>query len=309
MMHDLEMVTDDGLSLVDRGMAERHSFSHSIPHPVSTHMPSSKDWNLSSRVYLVTGGTKGIGLAVVQSILAHDADSVLLCARGDGTETLTLLQSQYPHKSNQIHYCSCDISTKSGRDTLVNTATTLFGDKLDGLVNNVGVNIRKNITNQTEDEYENIMKVNVDSTYFLCKLFKPMLMNAAKERGSASVINVASAAGIQSSGTGSAYGMSKAAVIHLSKTLACEWAANNIRVNAVAPWMTMTPMLEEAIKSDPTQLDKVQSWTPMHRLATVQDIANPVIFLLMPCSSYITGQCIAVDGGLTAQGFSGPCCD
>jgi Tropinone reductase 1 len=103
--------------------------------------------------------------------------------------------------------------------------------------------------------------------------------------------------------------MSKAAVIHFSKTLACEWATHNIKVNAVAPWVTMTPMLEAAVQSDPTQLDKVKQWTPMQRLATAQDVANPVIFLLMSCSSYVTGQCIAVDGGLTAQGFHGPCCD
>ena len=267
------------------------------------------DWNLSSRVYVVTGGTKGIGLAIVQTILAHDAHSVLLCARGDGAETLARLKSQYPHKAENIYFCSCDVSQKSGREMLLDAVKAHLGEKIDGLVNNVGVNVRKNISDQTDEEYENIMRVNVDSTYFLCRSFKSMLLNAAKENGSASVINVASAAGIQSSGTGSAYGISKAAVIHLSKTLACEWATHNIRVNAVAPWVTITPMLEEAVKSDPKQLDKVNTWTPMHRLATAQDTANPVIFLLMPCSSYITGQCIAVDGGLTAQGFDGPCCD
>ena len=71
--------------------------------------------------------------------------------------------------------------------------------------------------------------------------------------------------------------------------------------------MTMTPMLEDAVKANPTQLDKVYEWTPMHRLASPEEIANPIIFLLMPCSSYVTGQCIGVDGGLTAQGFDGPC--
>jgi len=276
---------------------------------MSLNATTVRDWSLSSRNFLITGGTKGIGLAIVHSVLQHDAEGVLFCARGDGNDILTLLQSQYPHKATKIHYCSCDISTQSGRDALIHTASTLFDHKLDGLVNNVGMNIRKSITNQTQDEYENIIKVNIDSTYHLCKGFKDMLTCAARERGSASLINMASAAGIQSSGTGSAYGISKAAIIHLSKTLACEWATHNIRVNAVAPWMTMTPMLEEAIQSDPTQLDKVKEWTPMHRLATVQDVANPVVFLLMPCSNYITGQCIAVDGGLTAQGFKGPCCD
>ena len=80
-----------------------------------------------------------------------------------------------------------------------------------------------------------------------------------------------------------------------------------IRVNAVTPWMTMTPMLEEAVKANPSQLSKVYDWTPMHRLAQPEEIANPVVFLCLPASSYITGQVVGVDGGLTAQGFDGPC--
>jgi len=121
------------------------------------------------------------------------------------------------------------------------------------------------------------------------------------------IVNISSAAGVQSSGTGIAYGMSKAALNQLTRALACEWAARNIRVNAVTPWMTMTPLLQQAVKDNPSQLDKVKAWTPMHRLAEASEIAAPVVFLLMPASSYITGQVLGVDGGLTAQGFDGPC--
>eukprot|EP00593_Proboscia_inermis_P012673 CAMPEP_0171323662 /NCGR_PEP_ID=MMETSP0816-20121228/115713_1 /TAXON_ID=420281 /ORGANISM="Proboscia inermis, Strain CCAP1064/1" /LENGTH=72 /DNA_ID=CAMNT_0011822423 /DNA_START=82 /DNA_END=300 /DNA_ORIENTATION=+ len=69
----------------------------------------------------------------------------------------------------------------------------------------------------------------------------------------------------------------------------------------------MTPMLEDAVKNNPSALDKVKEWTPMQRLASAQEVADPVVFLCMPCSSYITGQCLAIDGGLSAQGFDGPC--
>lgn len=103
------------------------------------------------------------------------------------------------------------------------------------------------------------------------------------------------------------YGMTKAAVNQLTKILACEWAVRNIRVNAVTPWMTMTPMLEDAVKKNPSQLDKVTAWTPMHRLASAEEVAAPIVFLCLPASGYITGQCLGVDGGLTAQGFDGPC--
>jgi len=123
----------------------------------------------------------------------------------------------------------------------------------------------------------------------------------------ATVVNVASVAGIRSTGTGIAYGSTKAALIHLTKTLACEWAKRNIRVNCVAPWMTRTPMLEQALGSNAQNLEKAEKWTPMGRLARPEEVAAPIAFLCMPCSGYITGQCLSVDGGLTAQGFHGPC--
>jgi Tropinone reductase 1 len=147
-----------------------------------------------------------------------------------------------------------------------------------------------------------IMKTNIDSAYFLCKMFSEVFDPAG-----ATIVNVSSAAGVQSSGTGAAYGLSKAALNQFTKLLACEWAAKNIRVNAVTPWMTMTPMLEEAVKKNPSQLDKVKQWTPMHRLAQPEEIANPIVFLCLPASGYITGQILGIDGGLTCQGFDGPC--
>ena len=119
------------------------------------------------------------------------------------------------------------------------------------------------------------------------------------------------------------YGASKAAVIQLTRSLACEFANDGIRVNSVAPWMTMTPMLQEALAGvgskpdgdggmsgaiDKSDLNRVKQWTPMGRLATPEEVAGPISFLCMDASSYITGQCLSVDGGLTAQGYDGPCC-
>ena len=101
--------------------------------------------------------------------------------------------------------------------------------------------------------------------------------------------------------------MTKAAMTHMSETLACEWAAYGIRVNCVAPWMAMTPLLEAAVAKDPTQLDAVKEATPMGCLGAPEDTAGAVAFLCMPAAKYITGQVLAVDGGLAAQGFKGPC--
>ena len=262
-------------------------------------------WSLRSKSFVVTGGTKGIGLGVARSLLVHGASGLIICARGDCEKIASELQREFT--SAQVRGVQCDVSTAEGRSTLVGEVRKAFGSILDGLINNVGVNIRKDITDQTEEEYNCIMRTNVDSAYFLCKEFKDMLANAASRGDGAAVVNIASAAGVGSTGTGAAYGISKAAMIHLSKILACEWGKLNIRVNTVAPWMTMTPMLEEAVKNNPGQLDKVKEWTPMHRLPTVEDNVGTITFLCMPSSKYVTGQIISVDGGLSAQVFDGPC--
>eukprot|EP00594_Rhizosolenia_setigera_P012480 CAMPEP_0178962308 /NCGR_PEP_ID=MMETSP0789-20121207/14281_1 /TAXON_ID=3005 /ORGANISM="Rhizosolenia setigera, Strain CCMP 1694" /LENGTH=284 /DNA_ID=CAMNT_0020646421 /DNA_START=212 /DNA_END=1069 /DNA_ORIENTATION=+ len=282
-------------------------------------MSFKNNWSLEHKKIVVTGGTKGIGYAVTKSLLQHGA-SVLICARTQSDiqksiETLSeeVLKKNDTEEEKNSSYprligCQCDISTKEGRTKLVNSAREFAGDTghIYGLINNVGRNIRKNISEQTEEEYYSIMKTNVDSVYFLCKEFQELL-TTNNDGGGSVVVNIASAAGVLSSGTGIAYGQSKAAIIHLTKCLACEWAKFNIRVNCIAPWMTMTPMLEEAIKDDPNQLDKVYQDTPMGRLAKTEEIAGPVVFLCMPCSSYITGQCLSVDGGLSVQGFAGSC--
>eukprot|EP00542_Grammatophora_oceanica_P012432 CAMPEP_0194041574 /NCGR_PEP_ID=MMETSP0009_2-20130614/13466_1 /TAXON_ID=210454 /ORGANISM="Grammatophora oceanica, Strain CCMP 410" /LENGTH=368 /DNA_ID=CAMNT_0038685131 /DNA_START=26 /DNA_END=1132 /DNA_ORIENTATION=+ len=309
-----------------RKSERRHSHGHgnSVSGDISKHSHKSKGgrstastrkietaydgkWSLSGRNYVVTGGAKGIGLATVRELLNHDAQAVLFCSLSECEELLDDLEKEYPGRI--IGHVLCDLSTREGREQLVEAATIMCESQpsiggspyLHGLINNVGVNIRKGILEQSEEEYSSIMQTNVDCAYFLCRLFSDLF-----DRDGATVVNVSSAAGVQSSGTGAAYGMSKAAVNQFTKILACEWATRKIRVNAVTPWMTMTPMLEDAMRQDPSSLDKVKNWTPVRRLASPEEVANPIVFLCLPASSYITGQCLGVDGGLTAQGFQGP---
>jgi len=251
----------------------------------------------------VTGGTKGIGLAVTRGLLTHGASRVLVCARtkNEVDRVVSDLNKEYPSNDPRVYGEECDISTDEGRSLLVKRISVKFQNKLHGIINNAGKNIRKSISEQNPEEYREIMELNVDAVYFLCKMCQEMLSDSAGV-----IVNIASGAGILSTGTGAAYGTSKAALIQLTRILACELAKFNVRVNSVAPWMTATPMLEDAGQST-ALLDKVKDWTPMKRLAKPEEVAAPVIFLCMPCSSYITGQCIGVDGGLMAQGFDGPC--
>mmetsp|Transcript_29553 Transcript_29553/g.55938 ORF Transcript_29553/g.55938 Transcript_29553/m.55938 type:complete len:280 (-) Transcript_29553:1312-2151(-) len=274
-------------------------------------------WSLENKCILITGASRGIGFGVAQAAMKLQPVKIIICSSTQEHLDHAILELKKTNNNQQtnkkvpfsIAGMACDISTKDGRSALVKFCNQECTDgRLDVLVNNVGMNVRKSMSEQTPEEYDKIMRTNVDSTYFLCRNLFPLLKNGASENsGGASVVNVASAAGVQSSGTGAAYGMSKAAVIQFTKILACEWAKFGIRVNAVAPWMCMTPMLEEAIKDDPSSMDKVNDWTPMGRIANVEEIVDPIVFLMMRCSSYVNGQCLGVDGGLTAQGFQGPC--
>jgi Tropinone reductase 1 len=313
----------------------------------ATETPPIRRWTLEGNAYLVTGGTKGIGKAIVEELLLHGASTIVYCSRSftaDDAATQQLYRQTYP-QATLIHVV-CDVATKEGRQTLYDSMITTHTLKeLHGLINNVGVNVRKDMTQQTSEEYYNIMRANIDSAYFLCQVFLPMLEYGVSCRRTldthyyGSVVNVSSAAGIQSSGTGAAYGMSKAALNQMTRTLACEWAMKFIRVNSVAPWMTMTPMLlnasvttsssplpttttpakrpagdtnDETMIRSTTKMsvvEKAKIWTPMQRLAQPYEIAGPVIFLLLPASYYVTGQILAVDGGLTSQGFAGPTTD
>jgi len=273
-------------------------------------------WSLENKCILITGASRGIGFGVAQAAMKLQPVKIIICSSAQEHLDHAIFELEKINNNQQqnkkvpvlITGIACDISTEDGRSALVQFCNQECTDgRLDVLVNNVGMNVRKSMSEQTPEEYDKIMRTNVDSTYFLSRNLLPLLKKGSSENSGASVVNVASAAGVQSSGTGAAYGMSKAAVIQFTKILACEWAKFGIRVNAVAPWMCMTPMLEEAIKDGPSSMDKVNDWTPMGRIANVEEIVDPIVFLMMRCSSYVNGQCLGVDGGLTAQGFQGPC--
>jgi Tropinone reductase 1 len=123
-----------------------------------------------------------------------------------------------------------------------------------------------------------------------------------KKAGGASIINIVSVAGLTHLKTGAPYAMSKAAEIQLTKNLAVEWAGEDIRVNSIAPWYIRTS-LTEAVLNNRKYYNEVIGRTPMQRVGKPDEVAAVAAFLAMPASSYITGQCIAVDGGFMVNGF------
>jgi len=250
-------------------------------------------WNLNDKKALITGGTKGIGEAIAKEFIDLGAEVLVVSRNKEDFEKLKSLLKN-PEK---LSYFSADVSKLSDIEKLADFVNTNWG-KLDILVNNVGTNIRKKTIEYSFDEFDKIIHTNLRSAFELSKSLYPLL----KKSGQGNIVNISSVAGITHLRTGSIYGMTKAALIQLTKNLAGEWAADSIRVNAVAPWYIRTPLAETVLKNT-EYYNEVISRTPMKKVGNPEDVAAVVAFLCMPSAAYITGQCIAVDGGFTINGF------
>ena len=260
-------------------------------------------WTLTGKKALITGGTKGIGRAVAEEFLALGAE-VFIVAR-DGTEVMRRVEEWQAHGWAAAGGAAGDVSTEEGRRVTLEAVVEVFGGGLDCLVNNAGGNIRKKALDYAPGEWELLLDRNLTSAWEMCRLLHPLLKRRAAENenaGGSTIINVGSVAGLTAIRTGVPYGASKAALSQMTRGLAGEWAADGIRVNAVAPWYIRTPLAETVLK-DEAYAAEVVNRTPLRRVGEPKEVAALAAFLALGASSYVTGQTVAVDGGFLAWSF------
>ena len=247
-------------------------------------------WQLRGRNALVTGGTRGIGRAIVSELVELGA-GVTLVARSPA-EVAAAVQEL----GGGVTGVAGDVTSAADRARIV--AHVRERGPLHVLVHNAGSNVRNRLVEYDDATIERLIALNLTAPVLLSRDLHPQLRAAA----GASVIHVGSIAGQIALPTGVAYAAAKAGLAQAARTLALEWARDGIRVNTVAPWYTRTPLVEPVL-SRPEALAAILARTPIGRIAEPHEVATAVAFLAMPAASYITGQCIAVDGGMSIQGL------
>ncbi|WVZ03473.1 hypothetical protein V8G54_024279 [Vigna mungo] len=288
----------DGCSIKDT--RKLHSSYHHILRRREKEMgetsKSSSRWCLRGMTALVTGGSKGIGYAIVEE-LAQLGATVHTCARNEAELNESL--KEWTTKGYRVTGSVCDMTSRVNREELIARVSSQFNGKLNILVNNVGTSILKETMDFTAEDFAFLMNTNLESCFHLSQLAHPLL----KASEAASIIFMSSIAGVVATNIVSVvYSATKGAMNQMTKSLACEWAKDNIRSNCVAPWVIRTPLAEKHLEEERV-VNAVISQTPLGRIGEAEEVSSVVAFLSSPAASYITGQTICVDGGFSVNGL------
>lgn len=255
---------------------------------------NSSFWRLDGKKALVTGATKGIGAAVVDVLRERGADVFLTARTADDVQAFV---QRSPENGGKLYGAAFDVTDQAQRSSLIEQCVDSLGG-LDILVNNVGTNIRRRMDEYRKGELDFLLQTNLVSAFELCRLAYPHLRRSE----AASVVNMSSIAAATHVRTGAVYGMTKAALNQLTRNLAGEWGPDGIRVNALAPWYIRTPLAEQVLR-DKSYAQAVIDRTPLGRVGEASEVAAAVAFLCMPGAAYISGQILAIDGGMSIAGF------
>jgi NAD(P)-dependent dehydrogenase (short-subunit alcohol dehydrogenase family) len=243
---------------------------------------------------LVTGASYGVGAATALALARAGHDVAITATRVDNLRDTV---ARLADTSARVVPLVLDLRAQDGITRAFGEAMAALG-RLDVLVNNAAVNLRRLAVDVTPDEWDSVIDTNLRGTFFLSQQAGRHWI-AQKQPGC--IVNVASAHAFVGAAERSTYGISKAAIVHMTRMLAVEWGDHGIRVNAVAPGRMQTDSPSRAEKgSDPAYIGAMLKRIPLHRLATPEEVAAAVCYLASPQAAAVTGQTIVLDGGLTA---------
>ncbi|MEH7124183.1 SDR family oxidoreductase [Bacillus sp. JJ1503] len=241
-------------------------------------------------VAIVTGGTSGLGLAVVQRFLEKGKTVAILDISQERGEAL---EKSLREEGKDVYFFSADVANQENVKQVVGEIYKTLG-RIDFLVNAAGINRRNEAVDVSDEELKSVMEINLNGTVYMCQAVQPYLV----QEGGGSIVNFASVLAHYGGKYLISYSASKGAVIQATQCLAVEWAEHNIRVNAVCPGYVKTPI--SGTWKDPMFHERVVTRTPQRRFGEPEEIAAVVDFLCSSDASYITGAAIPVDGGLLA---------
>jgi NAD(P)-dependent dehydrogenase (short-subunit alcohol dehydrogenase family) len=248
-----------------------------------------------AKVALVTGAARGIGLATAKRFLAEGWRVALIDIEGE-LQASAAASLNNPDNTLAI---TCDVSDATAVGAAMAAVTNRFG-QLDALVNNAGIAVFAPLMETSDADWSRVLEVNLTGPFITTKAAVPLMRGA----GGGAIVNITSISAVRASTLHSAYGTSKAGLAHLTKQLAVELAALNIRVNAVAPGPVDTAMAKQV--HTPEIRADYHDAIPLNRYGLEEELAEAIFFLCSDRSSYITGQILAVDGGFDAAGIGLP---
>jgi len=246
-------------------------------------------FNVEGKVAIVTGGSRGIGFMIAEGLVSNGVRVYITACKAEACDDAA-------RRLSELGECisfPADLSDAAGIESFVERFSERE-DRLDILVNNAGTNVHYGLSTEiTELMFDKIMALNVKGPFLLSQ----HAVNLMKENGGGVIINISSVAGLRAAPMQVVYGMSKFAVIGMTKGMAKEFGRVNIRVNAIAPGAIATSALEIVLKNEALEAE-MKRRTPLGRLGVTQDIAAGALYLASDASGYVTGRVLDIDGGL-----------
>jgi NAD(P)-dependent dehydrogenase (short-subunit alcohol dehydrogenase family) len=252
---------------------------------------SFPSFDLSGKMALVTGGSRGIGYTVALSLANAGADVAVTSRKLEDVQKTAEDIAALGRRSLPL---ALDVQDVESIQKTVGLVLEKFG-RIDILVNNAGLNIQQMAVDVTEEAWDTVLDTNLKGAFFCSQAVGKAMI----ERRQGKIINIASTMATVGLRLRSAYCSSKGGVAQMTKVLAVEWAKYNVNVNAVGPTFLLTPMTKPMLENEEFRTD-VMSRIPMGRLATPEDVAGAVVYLASPAADFVTGITLFVDGGWTA---------